>query len=208
MIGEILTGVSVIGSLIGTLGSARANRNITGQINKRQSELQTWYDREYNTNYLDTEEAKSTIQILRDQLKEQMKKVDQSNVIRGASDEARVATAERLNKGLGQNITQLAGYGTRYKDMIRREYQGLKQNLDILQLENLQNKSQQWSNLSNNAMKAGVGFAEAAGKGAFDKWDDKIANWWKNVKNNQMNTNAKNLFDKTGPTFYPWPTTP
>jgi hypothetical protein len=39
-------------------------------------------------------------------------------------------------------------------------------------MQNLQNKSAQWSNFSNNAMTAGMGFAEAAGEGAFKGWED------------------------------------
>lgn len=163
MIGEILAGVSAISSLLGTFKSAQANSAIDADVSRQKSELQTWYDKEYNQNYLDTDEAKSTIQILRNQMAEQMKKVDQNNAIRGASDEARVATADRLNQRLGSNVTQLAGYGTRYKDSIRREYQGLNQNLNALNLGILQNKSQNWSNFGTNAMNLGIGAAELMG---------------------------------------------
>jgi hypothetical protein len=172
MIGEILGGVSAIASLLGSLGSAGANRRIDTQLAKQRSDLQTWYDREYNQNYLDTEEARSTIQILRDQAKEQMKKIDQSNAIKGASDEARVATADKLNRSVGQNVTQLAGLGTRKKESANRMFQILNQNQNALELQNLQNKSQNWSNFSNNAMNAGIGFAQAGGEGAFSSLED------------------------------------
>lgn len=175
MVGEVLAGMSAIGSLFASLGSGRANAEVAGQIKKRQSELENWYNKEYNTNYLDTEEAQSTIQILRDQMKDQMKKVDQGNAIRGASDEARIATADKLQRNLGQNTTRLAGYATRYKDMIRREYQNRKSYLDYLELQNLQRKADQWGNLAGNAMTAGIGFAQAGGEGAFKDWDEKLA---------------------------------
>ncbi len=179
MIGEILGGLSAFSTLIGSLKSAQANQAITGQINNRQSELDTWYGKEYNQNYLDTDEAKSTVQLLRNMVQQNMKKVDQNNAIKGASDEARVATADKLNTSVGNNLTQLAGYGTRYKDSIRREYQGLKQNLDNLELQNLMNKSQQFSNLMGNSLNAGIGFAEAGGSGAFDDWDGKLTSLFK-----------------------------
>lgn len=160
MIGEILGGVSALASLFGSLKSARANRAIDSQLAKQRSELQTWYDKEYSQPYLDTEEARSTLQILRNQAGEQMKKVDQGNAIRGASDETRVATADKLNRGMANATTQLAGYGTRKKEYTNRLYQGLKQNLSQLELQNLQNKSQQWSNFMGNAANAGTGFAK------------------------------------------------
>jgi hypothetical protein len=174
MIGEILAGVSALGSLYGSMRSAGANRNVTGFLNKRQSDLDAWYNREYNTNYLDTAEAKSTMQLLREQMRDQMKKVDQNSAIRGASDEARVAMADKLQENVGQNMTRLAGYGTRRKDMISRDYQRQKSYLDVLEAQDLQRKADQWSNFMNNSMNLGIGAAKAAGKGAFDDWDRKL----------------------------------
>jgi len=179
MIGEILGGVSALASLFGSLKSAGANQAIDSQLARQRSELQTWYDKEYNQPYLDTEEARSTIQLLRNQAGEQMKKVDQGNAIRGASDETRVATADKLNRGMANATTQLAGYGTRKKEYTNRLYQGLKQNLSQIELQNLQNKSQQWSNFMGNAMNAGTGFAQAGGSGAFEDWDNKLSTLWK-----------------------------
>jgi hypothetical protein len=180
MIGEILAGVSALSSLFGSLKSAQANQAIDSDIARQRSELQVWYDKEYNQNYLQSDKAKSTIEILRRQMEEQMKKVAQNNAITGASDERRVAMADRLQKGMADNTTRLAGYGTRYKDMIRREYQGLNQNLNQVNLANLERKSDQWSNFMNNALNAGIGFAQASD--SFKGWEDQ----WKkrNILNN------------------------
>lgn len=175
MIGGILGGLSVLSSLYGGIKSAQANRAIDSQLQRQRSELQSWYDKEYNQNFLDTDEAKSTLQVLRNQITERMKAVDQNNAIRGASDEARVATADKLNRGYANAATQLAGYGTRKKEYTGRLYQGLKQGQDQMQLQNLQNKSQQWSNFMGNAANMGIGAAQAGGDGAFDEWDGKLA---------------------------------
>ena len=172
MIGEILGGVSALASLFGSLKSARANQAIDSQLAKQRSELQTWYDREYHQPYLDTEEARSTMQILRNQAGEQMKKVDQNNAITGASDETRVATADKLNRGMANATTQLAGYGTRKKEYTNRLFQSLKQNLSQMELRNLENKSAQWSGFMQNATNAGIGFAQAGGSGAFEGLED------------------------------------
>ena len=179
MIGEVLAGLSALSSLFGSLKSAQSNKSIDRQLARRQSELDTWYNKEYNINYLDTEEARSIVQLLNRQREEGMKKVNQGNVIRGASDERRVATAEELNENIADSLTRLAGYGTRYKQGIRREYQQRKAGLEDLEYRNLQNKSEQWSNFMNNATAAGIGFAQAGGEGAFDKWEGNIANWFK-----------------------------
>lgn len=174
MIGEILGGVSALASLFGSVQSARQNELIDSNIERQKSELQTWYDREYNRSYLDTPEAKSVIRLLNDQIKDQLARQNQAGVIRGASDEAKVAMAERLNKSLGQYLSGLAEYGLRNKSLADRQYQALKQNLSQLELQNLTNKSAQWANLMKNAMNLGIGASMADALGSFDALDDKL----------------------------------
>lgn len=171
-IGLALGLASLVASGYGMYKNAKANKTADQQLANRQSELDSWYNKEYNMNYLDTEESKSTIKLLQNQMKEAMKKVDQNNAIRGASDEARVATADKLNTRLNDAVTKLAGYGTQYRDSIRREYQGLKGNLDNLQYQNLLGKSQNWANFSNNAMNTFGTAMEANSTGAFDPDED------------------------------------
>jgi len=178
MIGAILGIASLAASAFGAAKSAKANRAIDEQIASRQSELDNWYNKEYNQNYLDTDEAKSTVTLLREQLRDQMKKVDQNNAITGASDERRVATAEKLNRGFGDSLTRLAGYGTRHKDAARRQYMYNNMFLDNQELQNLQGKSQNWSNLMGNAMNTFGGAMEADAAGAFSKYDDSLQKWW------------------------------
>jgi len=54
MIGEVLAGLSALSSLFGSLKSAQANTAIDRQLERRQMDLDTWYNKEYNINYLDT----------------------------------------------------------------------------------------------------------------------------------------------------------
>lgn len=179
MVGAILAGLSTAASLYGSLKSAQANKNANKQLQQRQSDLQSWYDTQYNTNYLDTAEAKSTLQVLRNNMKDSLQKTAQGNVIGGASDESKVATADKVQRRFGDTVTTLAGYGTQYKDAIRREYIGQKQNLDNLEAKTLENKSANWTNFANNAMSTGIGAIEAGGTGAFDKWDGKLTSLFK-----------------------------
>jgi len=182
MIGGILAAVSAAGSLYGTLKSAQANKLQEAQLKKRQTELQNWYDKEYNTNYLDTSAARGTLQILRNNNRETMKKVSQRNAIGGASDEKAVATADAVQKNYANNVAGVAAQGTARQDRIQGSYDMKKMNLDNLQAANLAQKSANWSNFTNNAMSAGIGFAEAGASGAFDKWDNKLGTLFKNGK--------------------------
>lgn len=180
MIGTALAIGSGLVSLYGTMKNAAANQAQDRFLDKRQTDLDNWYNKEYNTNYLDTTQGRSAIGALRTHYDDVMKKVSQGNAISGASDEAKVATGDKVQRSFADQISRIAGYGTQYKDSIRREYQGLKMNLDNLEAENLARKSANWSNLVNNAANVAGGAITADGEGAFKGWDDKITNWWKN----------------------------
>lgn len=196
MIGEVLAGVSTLASLFGSLKSAQANQNVDAQLKNRQSDLQSWYDKEYNTNYLDTSAAKGTLQVLRNNNKETMQKVNQGNVIGGASAEQAVATADAVNKDYANNVAGIAAQGTAHNDRVRAEYDGQKANLDQLEAGNLQQKSQNWANFGNNAMNAGIGMATAGAEGAFGGTELRLKNLRKNA-----------ILKKAGGAVTPVPTT-
>lgn len=47
----------------------------------------------------------------------------------GATDEAKVAAANKLNKNYSQTLAQIAGLGEQHKDQVRRDYQARMDNL-------------------------------------------------------------------------------
>lgn len=181
-IGAALAIGSGLISLYGNLKSAQANKRYNRYLSERQSDLDRWYNEEYNIPYLDTAQGQAALQSLRTYYGDAMKRLDQNSAIRGATDEAKIAGGERIQRNLADNLVRLAGYGTQYRDSIRREYQGLKANLDNLQQENLLRKSQNFTNLATNAANMMGGIAEAEGGGAFEKWDNNLSNWYKSFK--------------------------
>jgi len=195
MIGALLAAGSTLASWYGSRKSSEANKNIDNDLPRRNSKLESWYNKEYNTPYLDTAEGKSAIQILRDNYNKRMKKVDQGNAIKGASDEMAVATADAGQQNFANNVTRLAGYGTQRQDQIGKEYRGMKYNLDSLGMQNLQNKSQNWSNFMSNAANTAIGASKADASGAFDKWDNKLSKWFKQTKPG-VSSGYANLFPK------------
>jgi len=179
MIGTALAIGSGLASMYGSLRSGQSNDLVDRTLQKRKTDLQAWFDTEYNANYLDTPEARSAITVMRNNMQEQMKKADQGNVIRGASDERAVATAESGQKNLANSVLRLTGYGTQRKDAIGREMRMREMGLDNLVMQNQMNKSQQWTNFMNNAMNLGIGAAQAEGMGALDNADQKLAGLFK-----------------------------
>lgn len=143
--------LSAAGLVAGTVGSARANKKYENYLRDRQRKADTWYDREYNTNILDTDEGKATMQLLRNRLKEQTQAQGQANAIRGASDEAALASVTEGQKVYADAGLSLAARGQERKDNIQNIYDTKDMNLAGLKAQNLLDKRQNWSNLISNS---------------------------------------------------------
>ncbi len=148
IISLILSAAGLVG---GTAGSARANKKYENYLRDRQRKADTWYDREYNTNILDTDEGKATMQLLRNRLKEQTRAQGQANAIRGASDEAALASVTEGQKVYADAGLSLAARGQERKDNIQNIYDTKDMNLAGLKAQNLLDKRQNWSNLISNS---------------------------------------------------------
>jgi hypothetical protein len=175
MIGTALAILSLAGSAAGMAGSAAANKKAERELAMRRRELDLEYKYDYNLDFLNTPQAKSTISLLSQKYIENAKKVAQGSVISGASDEKAVAAAEEMQKPYVGAISQLAGYGQQRQDSIRRNWLYSDQHLADLQYQNQMQKGENWSNLGTNALNAGIGFAMADAGGGFNEWDKNLA---------------------------------
>ena len=115
--------ISGIGSLIGGIRARKQTKEAEKEIRAEREKNRRWYEQQRNTNYLDTQEARSVLSSLRKQSEKQQEAMNNNLVRSGASDEAKVAAASALNQSYSDNVNRLAGIGTRYQDNIRREFQ-------------------------------------------------------------------------------------
>lgn len=123
-------GTSLLGGLFGGIGARKQARKAEKQLQERKDNLNNWYAQEKNTNYLDTDAARSTLALLRRQNKRQMEALNNNAVKAGTSDEAKVAAAGRLNDSYADAVSRIAGMGTQYKDNLRRDYMNRMDSLD------------------------------------------------------------------------------
>ncbi|MFI3262297.1 MAG: hypothetical protein R3Y26_05255 [Rikenellaceae bacterium] len=115
-------GVSGIGSLVSGIRANKQAKNAESLINEQIEENDRWYNQNYNTDYLDTVEARSTLSTIREQNKKATDAVNNNIVSSNMSDEAKVAQASSLNKNYSNAVSSLAGYGTRRQDQITNTY--------------------------------------------------------------------------------------
>ena len=91
MIGLIGSAVGALGSLFSGISARNQARKAEKQLEQRKADLQSEYAQEKNTDYLDTETARSTLALLRRQNKRAQEALNNNAVKSGASDEAKVA---------------------------------------------------------------------------------------------------------------------
>lgn len=142
--------IGLLGSIYSGVQSSRANKEYDEMLSSRMNDLTSRFEREYNQNFLDTDQARSVIKLLNKQFNEQMKKQEGRAAVTGASPEAKIAAKESTQGKFDTALTQLAGYGTQWKDLLQRRFDRKEENLFGLNLSNQGMKQQNWMNLMNN----------------------------------------------------------
>lgn len=158
-------GVQLLGSIFGGIKARREARKAENQIREKQAALDKEYAHDKNTNYLDTESARSTLALLRRQNKRQMEALNNNAVKAGTSDEAKVAAAGRLNDSYADAVSQIAGMGTQYKQRLKENYQNRTDSLDNALYNVQMSKAQAASDMIGGTTGAVGGFLSAFGLG-------------------------------------------
>ena len=127
MIGAIIAAaISAIASGVGThlanKKKAQAQEKYEAGINKEVADL----DAEINSNYLDRADARNAIRQVTDATSESMRQLNTDAIRGGATDEAKVAMASKLNKNIADTVGTLAGVGEQHKDRLRGQKRDLR----------------------------------------------------------------------------------
>ncbi|MDE5944561.1 MAG: hypothetical protein K2G93_03125 [Rikenella sp.] len=164
MIGAAIgAGVSALGTLFSGLSARKQAQKAEKQLLQRKDALNKEYAHDKNTNYLDTESARSTLALLRRQNQRQQEALNNNAVKSGASDEAKVAAAGRLNDSYADAVSQIAGMGTEYKQRLKENYQNRADSLDDALLNVQMGKAQATNEMIGQFAQTAGGFLSAYG---------------------------------------------
>lgn len=129
---SIIAGIGLAASaasgILGGIFGGRRRRRAKRRLKRQQKELTDWRDREINTNYLDRADSQSHLRQVREANEEALRGMNSVGLRQGATDEARIAGASRLNKNYAGLVSQLAGIGARHKDNVQQHYMNMKNN--------------------------------------------------------------------------------
>lgn len=165
MIPLILGGLSAASGIASLIGQGNATRQL--EQRRKTEELQYLHDK--NTDFLDTDTAKSTLATLRKQNQKQFEATNNDAVKQGMSEESRVALAGKQNENYADAASRLAGFGTQYQQQVRDSSRRRLDSLDNALYNADLDKADAWGTLASSiGSVANAGFA-AYGAGAFEK---------------------------------------
>lgn len=124
-----LAAISVASSIAGGISANKRQRKADQILNDRERKLTAWYNTEMNMPYLDRADSRAMLKRIREYNEDELKAMDTNAVKMGATDEAKIAAASKVNKNYSQALAQIAGLGEQHKDQVRRDYQARMDNL-------------------------------------------------------------------------------
>ena len=151
---------SVASSLFGANKAKKAARRAEAENRYRSNAEKAWYDKEYNTDYLDTKAGQNLMRKAQEVQDNYIRKADGAAAVGGGTAASVAQAKESANKAIGDTIANVAAQDTARKQQVSDQHQ---QNVSQLSRERQQieqNKAQATSdaaqNMSNVLMQAGV----------------------------------------------------
>jgi hypothetical protein len=183
----------MLGTIIGSGINLVANGIGSWLANKRAKEAQRIQDEEYkrqredltselNSNYLDRADSQNVIRKVTDANEEAMRQLNTQAIRGGATDEAKVAMASKMNKNIAGVVGNLAAMGEQRKDVLRQERRQLDANHAGIKSSRLADQS------GINTLLTNIGSAAQAIGGAWSKGDTPKVD--AGVSNNNSTTNT------------------
>ena len=114
-----VAGISPIGSVIyGAIKNANAVKDKEETIEDYKTDLDAWYDKNYNQDFLSTNVGKAALERTREQMFDQNKQADNAKVVTGATNEASLAAKTKNNDMFSDTVNKLAAMGTARQDRV------------------------------------------------------------------------------------------
>ena len=128
-------GISALSSIAGGVSANKRRKKADQMLEDRRRRLDEWYQSEMNRPYLDRADSRAMLKRIRDYNEDELKALNTNAIKSGATDEAKVAATNKLNKNYSQVVAQIAGLGEQHKDQIKQQYQARLDNLDNARYE-------------------------------------------------------------------------
>ena len=114
--------ISLVGSIAGAaMGNAAAKKQASA-YDEAWGSYEDWYEGQMNANILERADTLSMLKRYRDWQEEDAKKYQTNAIKGGASEEAKIAYAQKANKGYADAVSRIAAMGQQYKDRLSQNF--------------------------------------------------------------------------------------
>lgn len=151
---------SVASSLFGANKAKKAARQAQKENTYRSNAEKAWYDKEYNTDYLDTKAGQNLMRRAQEVQNEYIRKADGAAAVGGGTAASVAMAKEAANKTIGDTVANIAAQDTSRKQHVADTHlqntQQLSRERQQIEQQKAQATSDAAQNMSNALMSAGV----------------------------------------------------
>ena len=151
---------SVGSSLFGANKAKKAARQAQKENTYRSNAEKAWYDKEYNTDYLDTKAGQNLMRRAQEVQHEYIRKADGAAAVGGGTAASVAMAKEAANKTIGDTVANIAAQDTSRKQHVADTHlqntQQLSRERQQIEQQKAQATSDAAQNMSNALMSAGV----------------------------------------------------
>lgn len=151
---------SVASSLFGANKAKKAARKAQKENTYRSNAEKAWYDKEYNTDYLDTKAGQNLMRRAQEVQNEYIRKADGAAAVGGGTAASVAMAKEAANKTIGDTVANIAAQDTSRKQHVADAHlqntQQLSRDRQQIEQQKAQATSDAAQNMSNALMSAGV----------------------------------------------------
>lgn len=167
-------------SLFGANKAKKAARRAQAENQYRTNAEKAWYDKNYNTDYLDTKAGSNLLRRAQEVQDEYIRKADGAAAVGGGTAASVAQAKESANKAMGDTIANVAAQDTARKQHVEDAHLANTQQLSRERQQIEQQKAQATSDAAQNASNAmfnfGVNQLGSELEGAKSRGSSKLAN--------------------------------
>ena len=151
---------SVASSIFGANKAKKAARKAQAENTYRSNAEKAWYDKNYNTDYLDTKAGQNLMRRAKEVQDDYVRKADGAAAVGGGTAASVAMAKEQANKAMGDTIANVAAQDTARKQQVEDAHQQnvmqLSRERQQIETDKANATSQAAQNMSNALFSAGV----------------------------------------------------
>ena len=158
VLGAASLALGIGSSLFGANKAKKAARRAQAENQYRTNAEKAWYDKNYNTDYLDTKAGQNLMRRAQEVQDEYIRKADGAAAVGGGTAASVAQAKESANKAMGDTIANIAAQDTSRKQHVEDAHLANTQQLSRERQQIEQQKAQATSDAAQNASNALFGF--------------------------------------------------